>query len=103
LLAWVLMPDHFHLLVELGPGAHLATLMKSLKSVTALEVGRVIGRKGIWQHGFHDHALRRSEDLRNAARYIVANPVRAGIVGSVARYPFWDAAWVGGGCQPLDP
>jgi putative transposase len=103
LLAWVLMPDHFHLLVVLGPDASLARRMKSVKSVTSLEVGRVVGTKGIWQHGYHEHALRTSESVRDAARYLVANPVRAGLVDSVADYSFWDAVWVGGGGNPLEP
>ena len=103
LLAWVLMPDHFHLLVELGPASTLAGMMKSLKSLSALEVGRATGVKGVWQRGYHDHALRTSEGVRGAARYLVANPIRAGLVDSVANYPFWDAVWVGEGCRALDP
>jgi REP element-mobilizing transposase RayT len=103
LLAWVLMPDHAHLLVVLGHGGRLPTLMKRIKNVTALEIGRVTGRSTAWQHGYHDHALREDESLRAAARYVVANPVRAGLVASVADYPFWDAAWVCGGGRALDP
>ncbi len=48
----------------------------------------------MWQKGFHDHAIREEEDLRAVARYVVANPVRAGLVQSVRDYPHWDARWV---------
>jgi REP element-mobilizing transposase RayT len=103
LVAWVLMPDHAHLLVELAPDDSLPRLMRSLKSVSALEVGRICGRPGIWQDGYHDHALRSAEDIRAAARYLVANPVRAGLVRDVREYSFWDAVWVSGGGAALDP
>ena len=103
LIAWVLMPDHFHLLVELGAGGSLPKLMKRLKNVTSIELGRATNRSGIWQDGYHDHALRTDESVREVARYVVANPVRAGIVRSVAEYPFWDAVWVRSGSDPLDP
>jgi REP element-mobilizing transposase RayT len=103
LLAWVLMPDHLHMLVELRAGGTLPKLMKRIKNVTSLELGRASGRSGIWQDGYHDHALRCDESVREAARYIVANPIRAGLARSVAEYPFWGAVWVGSGCDALDP
>jgi len=48
----------------------------------------------IWQDGYHDHALRAEESLEDVARYIVMNPVRAGLVKSVREYPLWDAKWL---------
>jgi len=48
----------------------------------------------VWQRGFHDHAVRREEDLQALARYVVANPVRAGLVQRTGLYPHWDAIWV---------
>jgi hypothetical protein len=44
--------------------------------------------------GFHDHAVRSEEELPALARYIVANPVRAGLVARTGLYPHWDAVWV---------
>ncbi|WP_416770498.1 REP-associated tyrosine transposase [Pseudomonas sp. RHF3.3-3] len=93
-LAWVVMPDHFHWLVELQK-ASLGELMGKTKSRTALAVNRRMQRAGaLWQKGFHDRALRREEDLRAAARYIVANPLRAGLVERIGDYPLWDAVWL---------
>jgi len=103
LLAWVLMPDHFHLLIQLEHNGTLPRLMKRLKNVTALELGRATGLHRIWQDGYHDHALRIEESIRDVARYLVANPIRAGLAVSVREYPFWDAVWVERGCEPLDP
>ena len=48
----------------------------------------------MWQAAFHDHALRKEENLHEIARYIVANPLRAGLVSSLAEYPHWDAVWL---------
>ena len=92
--AFVVMPDHLHWLVELG-GADLSRLVLRVKSRSAITVNRALGRSGrLWQKSFHDHALRKDEDLRATARYVVVNPVRAGLVTSVRDYPHWDARWV---------
>jgi len=56
-------------------------------------VSLLLGQR-IWQRGFHDHALRREEDLASAARYIVANPLRAGLCGKIGDYPYWNAQWL---------
>ena len=94
-LAWVLMPDHFHGLLLVGDSAPLSQVMQSFKGRVATEVNRLLGRSGsLWQTTFHDHAMRREEDLEAAARYIVANPVRAGLVTNVGDYPFWNADWL---------
>ncbi|WP_423251811.1 transposase, partial [Pseudomonas viridiflava] len=42
----------------------------------------------VWQKGYHDRAIRREEDVLKAARYIVANPLRAGLVTNVGDFPF---------------
>jgi REP element-mobilizing transposase RayT len=95
LLAWVLMPDHWHGLVQLGEGASLSTCIGRLKGATARAL-RLHHPElcQIWGDGFHDHALRRDKDLLPVARYIVLNPVRAGLVRRIGNYPFWDAAWL---------
>jgi putative transposase len=48
----------------------------------------------LWQRGFYDHALRKDEDVLKLARYIVANPIRAGIINKIGDYPLWDAVWL---------
>lgn len=92
--AFVVMPDHLHWLVELGD-FDLARLVLRIKSCSASTINRVLGRTGrLWQKGFHDHAIRTDEDLQGMARYVIANPVRAGLVGSAREYPHWDARWL---------
>lgn len=91
---FVVMPDHLHWLVELQD-ADLSRLVLRVKSRSAIAINRATGRNGrLWQKGFHDRALRREEDMRNVARYVVANPIRAGLVTSVRDYPHWDARWL---------
>ncbi len=93
-LAWVVMPDHFHWLVQLQE-ASLQSLMRQLKSRSTKAVNDSGARKGqLWQAGFHDRAVRKEEDLLATARYVVANPVRAGLVAKVGDYPLWDAVWL---------
>lgn len=93
-LAWVVMPDHFHWLVELQAGT-LQALMQGTKSRSAIAINRMRGcSEQLWQRGFHDRALRYDEDLLKAARYIIANPLRATLVKRVGDYPLWDAVWL---------
>lgn len=95
LLAWVLMPDHLHALLRLGDDASLPALANRLKAATGRSVNRCLRRAGVvWQRSYHDHLLRDDEDLRNVARYIVMNPLRAGLVKRIAEYPHWDAVWL---------
>ena len=97
LLAWVLMPDHWHGVVALRQ-AELSDVVGKLKGRSARLLRRELAVPDrIWGRGFHDRALRKEDDLVAMARYVVLNPVRAGLVGSVREYPFWDAAWVGDG------
>jgi len=93
-LAWVIMPDHVHWLVTLR-AVDLGTLMNRIKSRSAVAINRHKTSSGpVWQRGFHDHAIRAEEDIRDVARYVVANPLRAGLVRKLGDYPLWDAIWL---------
>jgi len=88
-LAFVVMPDHVHWLLQLTEGVTLSNVIKSMKSESAKAIGQPI-----WQSGYYDHALRKDEDIQTIARYIVANPIRAGLVSKVGDYSHWDAIWL---------
>jgi putative transposase len=95
LLAWVLMPDHAHWLLQLGHDETLSSIIKRLKSVSGRELNHLLTRSGaVWDIGFHDHALRSDEDIKAVPRYIIANPIRAGLVKRVGDYLFWNAVWL---------
>ncbi|MEA3543757.1 MAG: transposase [Thermodesulfobacteriota bacterium] len=108
--AYVIMPDHFHWLVTLREKGSLSAIMQSVKGFSSRAIAKryssrqecrsyvgAVSRPRIndpvWQKGYHDHALRDDEGLRQVARYIVANPVRAGLVRRAIEYPHWDAEW----------
>lgn len=94
LLAWVLMPDHWHGLVELDDET-LARAVQRLKANVSRHANlHRGGSRPVWASAYHDRALRREEEMVVIARYIVANPVRAGLVKRVGDYPFWDAVWL---------
>lgn len=94
LLCWVLMPDHWHGLVQLGDRDALALAVNRFKARITKAVHGCGVAGAVWARAYHDHALRADEDVRAAARYIVANPMRAGIVIHACDYPFWGAVWM---------
>ncbi|MBU0943241.1 MAG: transposase [Proteobacteria bacterium] len=95
-LAFVVMPDHFHWLVELLE-SDLAAVMRAVKGQSARLINASVGTSGtLWQRGYHDRGLRQDQDLVAAARYLVANPLRAALVENLWLYPHWDAVWVEG-------
>jgi REP element-mobilizing transposase RayT len=84
-----------HGLVVPGAIRTLSSAVQAFKSASSRHVNRVRGSTGpVWAPGFHDHALRRDGDLATVARYVVADPVRAGLVRRVGDYPFWDSVWL---------
>jgi len=87
-LAFVVMPDHVHWLLQLEEHGRLSEAVRLYKAKVSLSLQR------IWQRGFHDHAVRADEDLRGIARYIIANPLRAGLAKNIGEYPHWDAVWM---------
>ncbi|WP_167812620.1 REP-associated tyrosine transposase [Marinobacter daqiaonensis] len=94
-LTYVIMPDHIHWLVQLGESDPLSDVVQKFKSTASRRFNRLNGTVGsLWQKGFHERAIRHDEDVLAAARYIVANPLRAGLVRSVREYSMWDAAWL---------
>jgi REP element-mobilizing transposase RayT len=93
-LAWVVMPDHIHALLVLDGGYPLDRIIIRVKALTAKACNRELERRGpVWARAFHDHALRRSESIAAAARYLIANPIRAGLAQSVNEYPYVWCAW----------
>ncbi len=69
--------------------------MQRFKSRSAKAVNAFVGNGGqVWQRGYHDLAVRSDEDVRQLARYVVANPLRAGMVQRVGDYSMWDAIWL---------
>ena len=89
------MPDHLHLLLALGNAEPLPELMQRMKAITS-KVAKANAPEHFhrtWMPGYHDRALRREENIVVVARYIVANPLRAGLVRRLRDYPHWGSIW----------
>lgn len=100
---FVVMPDHLHWLFELEGSEPLPKVVSSVKKYSSRRIRSLLQTGDrVWATGYHDHAIRRAESLVDVARYIVTNPVRAGLVDSLNRYPLWDARWIEGG-ELVDP
>ena len=100
-LAFVLIPDHLHWLFILKNDGNLAKIMRQVKGHSAYLIQKIRRertavplKQALWQKGFHDHAIRKEEDLLQIARYIVANPLRAKLVTNLRHYPLWDAVGI---------
>jgi REP element-mobilizing transposase RayT len=92
--ACVVMPDHFHWLLQLHDGASLQSVMRDVKSYAAKRINEQLRRRGpVWQSGFHDHCVRREESLERLASYVIANPLRAGLASDLGDFPHWHAGW----------
>ncbi len=85
--AAVVMPDHVHLAGQLRAGS-LSGVMHTLKSYTANRLAERGVAAPVWQRGYHDHALRDDEEYRDRIRYLIDNPVRAGLVERIEDYPY---------------
>jgi putative transposase len=93
-MAWVIMPDHVHWLFELKQ-RNLPDVIRRVKSRSTLTINRRRqSKERVWQPGYHDRAVRAQDDVCKMARYIIANPLRAGLVERVGDFSLWDAAWL---------
>ena len=94
-LCFVVMPDHVHWLVVLGGRLTLSEIVRSVKGRSARQINVSLNRTGkLWQAGFHDRVIRHEDSLLEVARYVVANPIRAGLCEQIEDYPHWDCIWI---------
>ena len=85
-LAYCVMPDHVHLLLEgASDDADLREAVRSFKQRTGYDWKQRMGTQ-LWQPGFHDRVMRESDETRRVVRYILHNPVRAGLVKDAREY-----------------
>jgi len=88
IIAYCFMPDHLHLLVEgKSPSSDLQQFGKYAKQYSGFSYKREHGRH-LWQPSFNDRVLRSDDDTWGVARYIVENPLVAGLATRADEYPF---------------
>ena len=94
----VVMPDHVHLIltplvcVEQAKMFPLNEVLGSIKKYCARQINEGLARSGhLWQQESFDHVIRSSESLDAKVAYVLANPVRAGLVNLPENYPWkWE-------------
>lgn len=92
LIAWVIMPNHLHILFTPFEGVSLSEIMKNLKGYTARMINKHRHQTGhIWQPDYFDRYMRNEEHLLKTIRYIENNPVKAGLVQSPEHWRFSSA------------
>ena len=89
--AWVIMPNHVHLLFQVQ-AVPMSQLIKKWKGVTANKANNILGRKGeFWQDGYWDTYMRDIEHESKSRRYIENNPTKAKLTISPKEWP-WSSA-----------
>jgi putative transposase len=93
LLAYVVMPNHVHILLE--PHAPLPGITRGLKGATARAANSILGRTGgpFWQDESFDHWVRNASERERIRHYIEWNPVRAGLVTKPGDWQWSSASW----------
>jgi putative transposase len=90
--AFVIMPDHVHLLITPAPDLTLERAVQFLKGGYSHALGVEFGRKGeVWGRGFTDHRIRDSVDFEIHRVYILSNPVKSGLVETPSEYRYCSA------------
>ena len=92
LIAWVIMPNHVHLLMTRMEVGSLSQVLHSWRSYTANQANKILGRSGpFWARGVFDRYIRNADHYRNTVNYIEQNPVKAGLCQTAAEWPFSSA------------
>jgi putative transposase len=92
LIAWCVMPNHVHVLVETRPGHRLDSVVHSWKSFTAHAANQLVGQTGaFWAPEYFDRYMRDDTHLAATLAYIEENPVKAGLCLDPAKWPFSSA------------
>jgi len=97
--AWVVMPNHVHLLIT--PRVDVPVLLHRLKGASARRANQRLGLTGqpFWQDESYDHLVRDADEFHRIENYILENPVRAGLARSAEEYQ-WCSVSKRGGLKP---
>ena len=89
LMAWVIMPNHVHALIEVRDGHPLSDVVQSWKSYTAHSANKMLHRQGaFWAIEYFDRFIRDADHYAHTVHYIHHNPVKAGLVLRAEEWPF---------------
>ena len=88
---FVVMPDHFHLLLSPSPKISLERAVQFIKGGCSYRL-RKVEKIQVWQESFTNHRIRDAEDYGKHSEYVHMNPVRARLVRDAGAYPFSSAS-----------
>jgi putative transposase len=92
LQAFVLMPEHVHLLLTPAADVTLERAIQLIRGGYSHAFGQEFGRrKEVWQRGFTDHRIRDDADFEIHREYIHQNPVERSLVGRAQEYRYCSA------------
>jgi len=92
LKAWVIMPNHVHILLRMRKGFDLSGLMKRLKGISSRKINLQLGTTGsVWQPDYFDRYIRDAKHFDAAFRYIEDNPVTAKLCPAPEDWEFGSA------------
>jgi len=84
--AWVVLPDHFHLLLD-APDGDTSTVVQRIKLSFSNQYRLQTEAAGpVWQHRYWDHITRSRNDMNRHIDYIHFNPVKHGLAVSPCDY-----------------
>ncbi|HHT9118178.1 MAG TPA: REP-associated tyrosine transposase [Candidatus Hypogeohydataceae bacterium YC38] len=87
--AFVIMPDHLHLIISTPSDKTLPQIMHSLKSFSSKKINKQMGRTGkVWQDGYYAYGIRGPRDMEVKMRYLLENPVRKGLSQDIITYSY---------------
>jgi putative transposase len=91
--AFVVMPDHLHLLLTPSDATTVEKAMQMIKGGSSHRIGLERPNKfPMWQTGFHDRWIRDAEEYRGSKQYIEQNPVVARLSEAAEAYPYSSAS-----------
>ena len=89
---FVIMPDHFHVLITVGAEMSVEKAVQFIKGGFAFRTGRELGfRAPVWQKGFSEIRVKEREAFLKIVEYIRANPMKRFLVTAGADYPYSSA------------
>ena len=95
LLAWCLMPNHVHVVIDVANGHSLTEIVRSWKSFTARKGNALLRRSGpFWYPDYFDRYMRNEEHFNQTVEYVEQNPVKAGLAATASD-------WIGLRRMPL--
>ncbi len=92
LISWTILPNHGHVLIKPIQPSTVSEIMHSIKSFTAHEANRILGRKGqFWAKEYFDRYIRDQRHFASTISYIENNPVKARLCESPEMWPYGSA------------